>query len=235
MMNGEKKDIFNEFNYLYSCYNQIQAIDYINFPHISDSIGLEPIRVDELESYIEAYYNALNSNKFSIKMFDESLLFMNYRFSNDDLIYHKLAFFPSPHSNAIYKNSLNTEYINTELLENLDKHFPELLRFDETISYDQIDISKKLNLLSLYIRIDFDMEGNKKYIHTPVHLHSNFCRDGLRWPIRNALSPCEFVYLILRYVYDIECDFLKEKVLEKTSRKDYLDKDEVKLLKFCIG
>ena len=86
-----------------------------------------------------------------------------------------------------------------------------------------------------YIRVDYDQDGHKNVIHTQVHLHVGVHKTEFRIPVAHYLTPREFLYIILKYIYHSE-DVFTDKLLDKRKRrKSILTIEENEALKLFLG
>lgn len=88
--------------------------------------------------------------------------------------------------------------------------------------------------ISRYLRVDYDVSGYKKTIHTQVHLHTNIYKSKLRIPVAHIITPKDFLYIILKYVYHSEDVFI-DNLLETKNREVVLDVDDENKMKLSIG
>lgn len=128
-------------------------------------------------SYIDTY-NSLNSSKsYNIKMIDGALIQMAYSFERDNLIKHRLAFFPSPELSEFQNNY-------------------EVYETDEIYA----DIIDK-NIVTVPIRFDYDPTNFAVKEHPRSHLTIGQYKN-CRIPVNAPLSPNMFIDFILRNFYN---------------------------------
>lgn len=130
-------------------------------------------------SYSEIYTALLENKAYSIKMVDGALIQLMYSFKNEEIIKHRLAFFPCP---------FLEEYQNN----------PEI--YDSDTIYAEI-ISR--NIVPFPIRFDFD--SNETVIRSISHPVSHVTLGqykNCRIPASSAVSPSNFLTFILRNFYN---------------------------------
>jgi len=128
-------------------------------------------------SYEEIYKNLEESKNYNIKMIDGALIQMLYRFEDNKLVSHRLAFFPAP----------NFESFQNE---------PEIYEDDEIYA----DILGK-NIVTFPIRFDYDPINFEEIKHPKTHItlgQYNNCRI----PISEPLTPELFMTFLLRNFYN---------------------------------
>ncbi len=125
-------------------------------------------------------YDELNgAHAYSIKMPDGALIQISYRFFNDELTKHRLAFFPSPY------------------LEDFQNE-PEIYEDDEIFA----DIVSK-NVVPFPVRFDFDGDDRnfEELNHPKSHMTLGQFKN-CRVPVSSPLSPFQFLSFILRNFYN---------------------------------
>lgn len=156
--------------------------DAFNFPFEKDgNIGIpgKPDLSISLKNipYVDTY-NSLNKTKsYNLKMIDGALIQMTYSFDQNDLLKHRLAFFPSP--------TLNEFQNNSEVYE-LDEIYADIL---------------ERNVVTVPIRFDYDPQNFVIREHPKSHLTIGQYKN-CRIPISAPLSPNIFMDFILRNFYN---------------------------------
>lgn len=169
----------------------------------------------KFDTYKELFDSILREEEYTILLLDDSLITMNYIFDDEGRIQkHNLSFVPS------YKNDL--------MIEN-DERYVLDSESDEDANISEVDIARRL---SSYIRIDYDNVGKQLYYHSTVHMHIGVFDNGLRLPLQHAVYPNEFLFLIFKYIYQIEDGKLGK--LENEYSKECL-LSELELSKFKIS
>ena len=88
--------------------------------------------------------------------------------------------------------------------------------------------------ISKYLRADYDRTGYKRIIHTLVHLHIGIYNNNFRIPIAHYLSPYDFLYIVLKYVYHNDQDVV-DKLICKKQKECLLSSDEISKLRIIFG
>lgn len=133
-------------------------------------------------SYRDSYDYLLKQRQFNFKLFDGALIQMMYKYKRNEILEHRLAYYPNPNA-EIYQ-------------ENIEE-------FEENYYGNKLfaDIYEK-NSIIVPIRFDFDIQ-ERKYIehhHTYSHLTlGNY--KSCRIPVSRAISPMKFILFILRSFY----------------------------------
>ncbi len=85
-----------------------------------------------------------------------------------------------------------------------------------------------------YIRVDYDQEGHEDVVHTKVHLHVGVYKTNFRIPVSHYLTPKDFLYLILKYVYHSKDKFIDKLIVNK-ERKNLLTEMESDKFRLLLG
>lgn len=128
-------------------------------------------------AYQEIYKNLEESKNYNVKMIDGALIQMLYRFENNELMSHRLAFFPSPH------------------LESFQNE-PEIYEDDEIYA----DILQK-NIVTFPIRFDYDPDNFQEIAHPKTHATLGQYKN-CRIPVSEPLTPELFINFILQNFYN---------------------------------
>lgn len=88
--------------------------------------------------------------------------------------------------------------------------------------------------ISKYLRVDYDQSGYKKTIHTRVHLHTNIYKSKMRIPLAHILTPKDFLYIVLKYVYHSN-DIMVNSLLIEKKRDNLLDLEDTVKLRMLLG
>lgn len=135
----------------------------------------------------EEMYNELMENRiFNIKMIDGALIQMQYKFKDNIIEKHRLAFFPSPNL-PIYQNYSNMFCGDDRYIDVLDKR-----------------------VVTVPLRFDFDDSENEygEKVAIPVEhpiSHLTIVQyKNCRIPITSALTPYQFMEFIVRNFYNTE-------------------------------
>ncbi|BAQ65433.1 DUF2290 domain-containing protein [Geminocystis sp. NIES-3709] len=123
-------------------------------------------------------YEELNKHRnFNFKLLDGALIQILYTFQNNQLISHRLAFFPSP-----FLESFHNE--------------PEIYEDDEIYA----DIIAK-DILPTPIRFDYDPKNFSEIYHPKCHLTLGQFKN-CRIPVSSPLTPNVFMKFILQNFYN---------------------------------
>lgn len=162
-------------------------------------------------SYTEMYTELVKKRQYNIKMIDGALITLLYRFRKNELLAHRLSFFPAP---------------NLEIFQNE----PELYIEDE-IYLDLLD----KRIVTVPLRFDFDSgEAFAPVEHPKSHLtlgQYKYCRI----PVTSAVSPYQFLSFIMRNFYQTA----KNKAYSELrtyngSFTESITPDERKIIHICI-
>jgi len=129
-------------------------------------------------SYVEVYEVFARDRVFNVKLLDGALIQMMYRFADNEIEQHRLAFFPAPH------------------LEQFERG-PDAYLEDRLYT----DIVGR-SVLPLPIRFDFDARGDRhrEVTHPKSHLTLGEYAE-CRIPVSAPLTPHRFIDFILRSFY----------------------------------
>lgn len=160
-----------------------------NFPSMRDlGQGMREIGIGDRGNISHALknipyhdiYNELDRTQtYNLKMLDGALVHMMYRFRNDQVEAHRLAFFPSPYLEEFQNN-------------------PEIYLEDEIYA----EVVRK-NIVPFPIRFDFDSDDGVvvEMVHPKSHLTLGQYKN-CRIPVSAPLTPFHFVRFILRNFYN---------------------------------
>jgi hypothetical protein len=195
----------NQIEHLYLVQEKIPIINDVKLINIKGrEIGERTNKFTHL-NYHEVYKLMLEEKKYNILLNDESMISVYYLFDEDGRIkHHNLSYIPS----------LDIE-----------------IYLAETVTIEnQLLISKSTNN---YLRIDYDMTGKKEIVHTDVHMHfgiypkeEGFTNSEFRIPMEGILFPFEFIYIVLKYFYELENDYVDFLIEEKYGKSIYLESNE---------
>lgn len=203
-MINEKNIVIQQIDELsrnfYNYDNLINCVNNINFKN--KKIG--SIFKFNYLSYVSVYSEIVNNNKYHLLLNDGSIICFYYQFDcSNNIQKHSLYYIPMPSENIIQK-------FGSQATSSIDELSPEIL----VELYD---------LLEKCIRIDYDLEGKKNFTHTNVHLHYGINEDKIRFPIYSKVYPEEFVYFILKYVYESDDERLEKLNLKEAKSKELED------------
>ena len=179
------QDIYNQFTELTSALIESGLCDAQNFPSIvSRPHNITEIGISEKDysvflksiTYAEMYQAALEKRLYNIKMIDGALLTLLYRFSHNEIVAHRLSYFPAPDLIA-FQNE------------------PELYEADELYA----DILER-QIVTVPIRFDFDTEAGCPLTHPVSHLTLGQYKN-CRIPVSSALTPYQFILFVATNFY----------------------------------
>lgn len=127
------------------------------------------------------YQAILEQRDFSICMFDGGLLQIHYDVADEQIIQHRLAYFPCPFT---FTEDERNGFALSEL--------PSLFAADELRSRFK---------LTTPIRFDYDAERSDE---RHAHSHVSFNKESCRVPAYGPLSLGHFFRFVLRYFYETE-------------------------------
>jgi hypothetical protein len=197
-----------QIEHLYIVQETIPVINDVQIWNIRGSEIGERTNKFTHSNFHEVYKEMLEEKKYNILINDESMISFHYLFDERGKIrLHNLSYIPSLDMEIYLSENLSLE--------------------------NQILISKSANN---YIRIDYDRTGKKEIVHTDVHMHFGIFpkeeREGcmsnseFRIPVEGILYPYEFIYIILKYFYKVEDDYLFSLLEEKYSKSVCLEEKE---------
>lgn len=142
--------------------------------------GSEYISIDSGWEHYEQYYKYLTDHRsFNARLLDGGIIQFQYLFDQNDLVKHRLVYFPSPY---LRKFQLDPDaYFNDELyLEVVSRH-----------------------VILFPIRFDYDAASAQDVEHPACHLTLGDFK-GCRIPVSRPLTPCWFADFVLRNFYRTE-------------------------------
>lgn len=88
--------------------------------------------------------------------------------------------------------------------------------------------------ISKYLRVDYDVSGYKKTIHTQVHLHTNIYKSKMRIPVAHIMSPKDFLFVVLKYIYHSDEAYVNS-LLDTRKREVLLDLEDESKMRLVMG
>ncbi len=167
----------------------LSLCDRQNFPALRDlGSGYKEVGIGECENlsfalknvpYHEIYSELDRTQTYNIRMLDGALIQMMYRFKNNRIETHRLAFFPSPFLEEFQNN-------------------PEIYLEDE-IYAEVID----KNIVPFPLRFDFDCrEGVFVEVDHPKSHLTLGQYQNCRIPVSAPVTPYSFINFLLRNFYN---------------------------------
>lgn len=191
---------------LYMVQERIPIINDVNIYKIDkNEIGERTNKLTQI-TYPDVYKELLEEEKYNILINDESIISFHYVFDDKNKIEkHSLSFIPS----------LDLEICLSE---------------EQTLN-NRIVILQNTNN---YLRIDYDKTGKKDIVHTDVHLHFGIFHteyeqeySEFRIPLEGIFYPNEFIYLIFKYVYNVEDKYVNFLLEDKYIKEHRLEDCEL--------
>lgn len=128
--------------------------------------------------YKDIYAELEQHGRFHVKLPDGGLLLFQYEFKDQELVKHRLAYFPSP------------------VLPTVEEA-PDLYQRDEL--YGDILLNR---IVRFPIRFDFDPENYKLKFHPHSHMTLGQF-DNCRIPVSHPIPPNAFLLFVLRNFYHL--------------------------------
>lgn len=190
-----------------------------NFPANKDGdisfIGKDKVSVAlKNVPYVDLYEELLEAKCYNMKLLDGALVQLMYRFSGEEIISHRLSFFPSPYLED-YQSAL-------EIYES-DQLYGDVVRE---------------SIMPFPIRFDFSVDENvyAEIYHARSHLtlgEFGHCRI----PVSSPLLPVEFVSFIMRHFYfENRNELINEQIygMSKEAFGDTISNAEREVSYFCV-
>ncbi len=130
-------------------------------------------------AYEQIYRELREKRSYSMKLIDGALLQLMYCFEDEDLIQHRLAYYPSPDLRPF-------------------REAPDLYLRDELY----LDIVSR-RIVPFPLRFDLDKKAAREVVHPGCHLSLGDVR-GCRIPVSAPLTPRWFIEFILRNFYQTD-------------------------------
>lgn len=213
------QEVYKQINNLTIKIIESGLCDDQNFPYLhknkngNDEIGIVGSNAIALKNipYSEMYRNLLKERLYNIKMLDGALIGLQYRFNKNDLISHRLTFFPAPNIEE-FQNEPDW-YLNDELY---------------------VEIVNR-NIVKTPLRFDYD---NTDAFISVIHPKSHFTigqYENCRIPVTAALTPSQFIRFIIRNFYRHEKNIFPEFKCDKDNLfNDSITEDERMIIHLCI-
>ncbi|MEO0525945.1 MAG: DUF2290 domain-containing protein [Bacteroidota bacterium] len=132
--------------------------------------------------YNDIYNECLKARAFNFKLIDGALIQLMYSCKRDDILRHRLAFYPNPDVERYQDNPEGFE----------EAHFGREL-FTEV--YEK-------KALIFPVRFDFDSDDKKYVEHNHSYSHLTLGNyENCRIPVSRPVSPFQFIVFILKNFY----------------------------------
>lgn len=156
--------------------------------------------------YSDIYAELDQHGRFHVKLPDGGLLLFQYGFKNDELVKHRLAYFPSP------------------VLPTVEEA-PELYQRDEL--YGDILLNR---IVRFPIRFDFDPKNYRPKFHPHSHITLGQF-DNCRIPVSHPIPPNAFLLFVLRnfyhFLYRKHQNTFEKRISRCTCRKCITEQESV--------
>lgn len=129
--------------------------------------------------YSDIHKELSEKRSYNVKLIDGGLLQMMYRFEDDQLVKHRLAYYPSPNLRAFREDP--EAYLRDELFQEI--------------------VSRKI--IPFPLRFDFDVQAARDVVHPHSHLTLGDVL-GCRIPVSGAVTPRWFIEFVLRNFYQTD-------------------------------
>lgn len=181
------KEIINQINQLTADIIGFGICNSQNYPSYKESSGkVVKIGISDSEfsiflksiSYSDMFKQLEKKRIYNLKMIDGAMISMYYFFENDQLVSHRLSFFPSP--------DLQPFQSDTDVY------------FDDELYGDILD----KRIVPIPIRFDYDRrEGVYSPVKHPISHLTLGQYENCRIPVTTALTPYRFIQFILMNFY----------------------------------
>lgn len=151
-----------------SASNNVWEVTFACAEHVSFAMG----GID----YAAIYKELSEKRSYTAKLLDGGLLQLMYRFEDEHLVRHRLAYYPSPELRPFQED-------------------PELYMQDELY----LDIVSR-RIVPFPLRFDFDKTAARDVVHPMCHLTLGDVK-GCRIPVSAPLTPRWFIDFVLRNFY----------------------------------
>lgn len=221
-----KELVRKQFLHLIVLQQKINILNHVNAYHEEKNIIGSKVAKIRFHSYMEVFDEMMYESRYTVLLEDDSMIFLFYEFDdNDKIVGHVLTYLPNfrgKREPTIY--DLDDED-KTEDKNNFGGEDDEL----EEIDY--IQLHKRI---SNFVRVDFEELGRKEFYHSLIHMHIGTEREALRIPIEHCVLPFEFLFFILKYIYQLPDEELKSLECEM-SRESMLTEKETEKLKLVFS
>lgn len=161
-------------------------------------------------NYSQIHQELKKNRSYNMKLIDGALIQLMYIIENQELIKHRLAFYPSPELLA-FQNSADA-YIQDELY---------------------VDIVGR-RIIPFPLRFDFDPNNHTDIIHPQSHLTLGDAKN-CRIPLSAPVTPYWFIEFILRNFYQTEkYDFISKLPKQKVAFPMTITNNEKKIIHMVI-
>ena len=197
--------IMDQINRLVVCLVEIGLADDQDFafprPACGNDVEITFQRANQVtvalknRPYEEIYQHLLEARAYNVRMPDGALIQMLYKFSNETLQHHRLAFFPSPHLDQ-FQNA------------------PEVYMEDEI--YAEV-VARRI--VPFPVRFDYNAQDHIPQViaHPKSHMSLGQYKN-CRIPVTEPITPFWFIDFILRNFYNTAFHKFVEKLPKNKDR-----------------
>lgn len=179
------------------------------------ALDTPPVDPEDFAS-VKEYRELVRSRFYTCMLIDGSLLQIGYFFRRDELVKHRLCFYPSPI--ALQPNEYEPELDIGEVVDfYLDDELAAFRALMESTKQAPPIQTMRLRMRSP-IRFDFDLDA-QEVNHPGSHLHIS--HENCRWPVFGPLSVGHFTRFVFRHFFPSFWDqhaFLRTAVLRSADR-----------------
>ena len=162
--------------------------------------------------YDEVYQHLVEARAYNVKMPDGALIQMLYRFSDETLQRHRLAFFPSPY---------------LDQFQNAPEVYMEDAIFAEVVSR---------RIVPFPLRFDYDAQDGitQTAMHSKTHLSLGQYKN-CRIPVTGPMTPSLFIDFVLRNFYNTAfCEFVECLPKNRDRFDDSIRPEELEMIHITI-
>ena len=173
--------------------------------------GAEHVKIamDDID-YADIHMELSNKRSYNAKLVDGGLLQMMYCFEEEELVKHRLSYYPSPNLRPFQEDP--EAYLHEELF---------------------LDIVSR-RIVPFPLRFDFDKAAAKDVDHPHCHLSLGDIK-GCRIPVSAPLTPRWFIEFVLRNFYQTdEHDFVCLLPNHRLSFDDTITQGECRLIHIVV-
>ena len=178
-MTGEKKVIWSQMQKLWRFERISKSVSGVNTNIYMDerTIGVKSEKI-RFNSYVDSINSIIHNEGYSVEFIDGAMVNFWYEFDEkDNCCMHSISYIP------YYKDVLDEESEDA----NLDEDY-----FREHVSK--------------YLRIDYEEQGRTEFCHSLIHMHLGPGRESLRMPVDSVIYPEDFMFFVLKYIYEEKID-----------------------------
>jgi hypothetical protein len=147
---------------------------------------------DHVFGSLQEYRHFLRHREYTALLTDGALLQLSYSFDHDDVVGHRLCYYPCP-------LVLKSGGTSASFIDDFDDQLAGELEAQHAVLYASSRVDPIFGLrLRGPLRFDFDARNYSPH-HSASHLH--LLQDDSRWPIYGPVSIGHFVRFVFRHFY----------------------------------